>query len=404
LKSFPFVIGVALSIGQAAPALAQAGTPVLGKEERASLLAAHTALQARDYATAGTAIQTAKSVARSPETRYLAASLQLKLGIETSNSAAQAQGIEAMIDSGAAPATELEELYKNQGALGLSSGKWDKAEAAFTRWAEIAPNNPEALLTLAEVKDDRKKLPEAVALIDRAIELRRAAGQPVPESWYKRGLKHAFDAKMAPASLKFAQGLVSAYPSPKNWRDSMLVYRDIAQPDPATRIDALRLVRSAHALSGERDYMEAAEALAAGGTPAEAKAVLDEGVAAKMVDPAKPAFKDMIAANGKKATAEKAKLAGLRTKALAASTGELALAAGDAHYGAGDYAKAAELYRAAIQKGGTDADIANMHLGMALALGGQRAEAETALRAVAGQRAALASYWLVWLAQSGRPA
>jgi hypothetical protein len=36
---------------------------------------------------------------------------------------------------------------------------------------------------------------------------------------------------------------------------------------------------------------------------------------------------------------------------------------------------------------------------MALALAGQKAEAETALRAVTGPRAGLANYWLLWLAQ-----
>jgi hypothetical protein len=38
---------------------------------------------------------------------------------------------------------------------------------------------------------------------------------------------------------------------------------------------------------------------------------------------------------------------------------------------------------------------------MALGLAGQKAEAETALRAVTGPRADLASLWLLWLAQRG---
>ncbi len=85
-------------------------------------------------------------------------------------------------------------MYKNQGALALAANETQKAETAFERWMEIAPNNPEAVLALAEVKDDRKKIPESVTLITRAIELRQAAGQPAPQSWYKRGLKQAFDA------------------------------------------------------------------------------------------------------------------------------------------------------------------------------------------------------------------
>jgi hypothetical protein len=59
------------------------------------------------------------------------------------------------------------------------------------------------------------------------------------------------------------------------------------------------------------------------------------------------------------------------------------------------------LYRAALQKGGVDPGIANLRLGLALALADNRAEAETAFRAVTGTRAELASLWLAWLAQRG---
>ena len=64
------------------------------------------------------------------------------------------------------------------------------------------------------------------------------------------------------------------------------------------------------------------------------------------------------------------------------------------------FLKAAALYRAALQKGSIDANLANTRLGMALALAGQKAEAEAAFKAVTGPRADIAGYWLVWLGQS----
>ena len=76
--------------------------------------------------------------------------------------------------------------------------------------------------------------------------------------------------------------------------------------------------------------------------------------------------------------------------------------AGDAHMGFGEYAAAVELYQAALQKGGEDANLVNTRLGAALALAGRRAEAEAAFRAVTGNRADLAGFWLAWLAR--RPA
>ncbi len=70
--------------------------------------------------------------------------------------------------------------------------------------------------------------------------------------------------------------------------------------------------------------------------------------------------------------------------------------AGDALYGVGAYVEAVPLYRAALTKGG-DADLANLHLGMALARSGDKAGATAALNAVSGANADIAGYWLLWL-------
>ena len=398
-------LGVALALGSATlaftPASSQQKGPVseYSKEERASLLALSTAIEAKNYPAATAALSAAQSAARSSNARYLASALQLRLGIETNNVPLQSTAIDAMISSGAAPAADLPQLYRSQAALLQRNGKLERAEAAFARYAELAPNDPEALIALSQVKNDRRKPQEAVPFVIRAIEMRRAAGQTVPESWYRRALHLALATKMAPQSLALSRELAAAYPSAQNWRDALLIYRDVGAPDPTATVDAWRLMRSAKAMAGERDYLQFAEALDAAGHPAEAKAVLDEGVSAKMVDPAKGTFKELIAASGKRAAAARAGLSARQTAALAAATGTEALSVGDAFFGAGDYAKASTLYRAAVQKGSVDPNLANTRLGIALAMAGQRSEAETALRAVTGQRANLASLWLTWLAQ-----
>lgn len=94
---------------------------------------------------------------------------------------------------------------------------------------------------------------------------------------------------------------------------------------------------------------------------------------------------------------DRAALPGLDARARSGGNGQLALRLAEGYFGHGDYAKAAEFYRLAVQKGGIDANLANTRLGIALALAGQRAEAETALKAVTGPRQEIASYWLLWL-------
>lgn len=371
------------------------------REERASLLALQSALEAKNYSAATSALATAQSQARTGRARYLASAMQLRLGIETGNLGLQSSAIDAMISSGAAPATELPQLYRNQAALAQQAAKYDRAEAAFGRYLELVPSDPDAMLALSQVKELRRKPQEAVMLVERAIDARKATGQPVPESWYKRGLNLALMNRMQPQSLRFSRELAMLYPTDENWRDAVLVYRDLAHPDAEAALDSWRLQRAAKALAGERDYLQFAQALTAGGLAAESKSVLDEGVSARMVSPAKAIFKELIASSAKRAAADRAGLKAKETAASAAATGALALAAADAFLAQGSYAGAATLYRAALQKGSVDPNIASTRLGIALALAGQRSEAETALRAVTGPRAELAALWLAWLGRRG---
>ncbi len=399
-------IGVAIALGSAAaigaPAEAQrqdAETSSLSKQERTALAALQTALEARNYAAASSALSTAQSAARSGYARYLASALQLRLGIETSNVGLQSTAIDSMIGSGAAPAAELPQLYRNQAALLQATGKREEAEAVLARYLEFAPQDADALVALSQIKVDRKKVAEALPLLSRAIAVRKAAGQPVPESWYRRGAGLALMHQMAPQALPFVRDLAANYPSAINWRDAMLVYRDAARPDAEATLDAWRLARAAKALSGERDYLQFAQALNSAGLAAESKAVLEEGVSARMVNPAKATFKELIASSNKKATADRARLNARQTAAMSAATGTAAASAADAFLAAGDYAKAATLYGAALQKGGVDPNVINTRLGIALASAGRRAEAEAAFRAVTGPRAELASMWLALVTQ-----
>ena len=75
--------------------------------------------------------------------------------------------------------------------------------------------------------------------------------------------------------------------------------------------------------------------------------------------------------------------------------------AGDTLYGLGAFAEAAPLFKAAVAKGGVDANLANLRLGMALARAGDKAGAAAALNAVAGPQANVAKYWLIWVNSQG---
>jgi hypothetical protein len=391
-------IGLAGAALAASPAMVQAqgATVRLPREERAALAALQAALQARDYGSAASALATAQAAVRSDDGRYYLTNLQFQYARETNNIPLQTSSIDALIANGRTGQAELGQLYALRGTLAVFAKDRLAAEKAFTRALELAPS-PDTALALAQVKVDLRKNAEALPLVDRAIQLRAATGQPVLESWYRRAIEIAVSADQRPQALRLLTLLVSAYPTPENWRDAIYLYRDLAKPDAEGNADALRLMRATKSFGGERDYLDAAQKFTAAGLPGEAKGILADGVAARMVDPLKATYKEGIAAAARLAAADRLKLAGYR--ASAARSGDAAVTAGDHFMSFGEYAAAAELYRSALQKGVADPDEANLRLGMALALGGNRAEAASALSAVKGSRSDLAALWLAWVAR-----
>ncbi len=371
----------------------------LSKEERATLVPLQTAVQANDMATAATLLPAAQAAAKGADARYVLAGLQLKIATANKDEAAQAAAIEALLASGRVAPQDQTRLYSALGGLYTNLKRPEQAAAALQKLGQLDPNSTAPILALAETRARENKPAEAIALIDRAIGLAKANGQPVPETWYRRALKFAFEAKLPAETLRTSQALVAAYPSSDNWRDALTIYRRQAKLDKPMETDVLRLMRAAKALKGDADFYTLASHLNDAGLPGESKAVMDEGAQAKLINANKDYFQALMSATGGRVAADRASLPGLETKAKAAPNGKLALSTADALYGYGNYAQAAELYRTALQKGSVDANLANSRLGMALAMAGRKAEAEAALRAVTGPRATLAQFWMVLLSQ-----
>jgi hypothetical protein len=161
-------------------------------------------------------------------------------------------------------------------------------------------------------------------------------------------------------------------------------------------LDVYRFARMANVLKGD-EYLALAVTLDQAGLPGETKAVLDAGISAGAVQASNSDVSRLLSTANRRIGEDRAGLSGLIQQARSASGGRQARLAADALVGYGRHQEAAELYRLALSKGGEDANLVNTRLGATLAMAGQRAAAETALRAVTGPRADLAGLWLAWL-------
>jgi hypothetical protein len=416
-----------LMLGAAAPALAQSQTyqtapprvtPVpaaptaapaqpernynLNRAERTAMQPLLVAVQASDWPAAQTALPAAVAAARGNDAKYLIGQIRLRIGIGTSDRQLQAQGVDDMIASGGAQPNEMRALYENQLAFATAAGDTAKAARATAQLDALNPNDPNRFVRQAAIRASANDAPGAIALYRQAIQLQTTNGQPIPVEWRQRMAALAYGARL-PETASVMREWLAVAPSTALWHDSLAIYAEfIGANDNALTLDVYRLVRAAGAMSSERDFIVLAQAASDVRAFGEIKAVLEEGFARNLITANAALMRERIALATRRSTEDRASLAAERTAALAGRDGAAVLRLAEAYYGYGEYGPAADLYRAALQKGGLDANVVNIRLGAALAQAGQRAEAEAAFRAVTGPRAELAQYWLLWLQSRGR--
>jgi Flp pilus assembly protein TadD len=354
------------------------------------------ALEANASADVSAQVTAAHAAAKSPEEHYLAYQLQLKAAMGAKNEAEMGKAVAGMLSTGVAPAELQGPLHLANGKVKYNQKQYAEAAAEFQKVLQLDPANAEAKNLLTQTQLNSASPADAVAMLQKSIAEQSAGGAKAPEALYKRALSAAYKAKL-PAAVDISRQWVADYPTPANWSDAIRIYRNFHELDDAATLDLLRLARAAGALNGEADYDRYAYAALMKGYPGEAKTVLEEGIKAGVVNPDKSPFKEEIAQAKTKSAGEEASLDSSAKSALAGGTAKAALATGDLHYTYGQYAKAAELYRAALKKSGADANLINLHLGMALARSGDKAGATAALNAVTGPRADIAKYWLAYV-------
>jgi tetratricopeptide (TPR) repeat protein len=375
----------------AAPASAQPKISI-SKGESKAFVELQKAVNANDVANIPAKLAAAQAVATTKEDHYAIGQLQLKAALAAKDNNAAANAVDAIAGSGFLDGARTAELYDALGVNFYNAKDFARASSLFERAAAADPRNPEPLKLLAEARNASGQGAQGAIALQKALQLSAAAGQKPGEDLYKRALGMAYDAK-SPSAIELGREWVAAYPGPDSWTNSIAIYRNMMHPDVGGTLDLLRLMRAAGALTRPGDYALYATAAADQGNFAEAQSVIDEGIAAKRVEPASAQFRDIV--SGLKAK-PKATGADLAAATKMAPTAKSLIGIGDRYYGLGEYAKAVEVYRQAIAKGG-DANLANLHIGMALARAGDKAGAAAALNSVTGPQSEIAKFWLIYV-------
>lgn len=406
--------GVAVST----PAIAkekkqEAGAPALklSKDVQNAAAAAQTAIGAKDFATAATQLSTAQAAAKTDDDRYIVAALQLQAeavklqDARAANQQVSEAGLKAPLEALIAnPKTPAVDVAKYNYQLGIMAANAKDSAGAinyFQRAQQLGYNDPNLPLQMVKLKMDAGDVAGGAAELEKAIDAQTAAGQKPSEDLYKYAIAQTNKKRMGPQTANWIKKWVVAYPTARNWRDGIVTYGMTQQSavtlDKGQKVDLYRLMRASKSLADQYDYETYAQWTYDLGLPYETKTVLEEGKASGKI-PASSASANDLMRVANQAVASEGSLAPVEAKAKSGANGRIALNTGDAYLGMGNYAKAIELYRVALQKGGVDADTVNTHLGIALANSGDKAAAKTAFAEVKGApRSDIASLWSVYL-------
>ncbi len=387
--TIPQAAGKARAATTAAPQMTPAFRAAAGPVQKA--------LEVKDFATARAGLGAAEAAATLPYEKYVVSKFKLQVATNINDVAGQETAIDALIATGQADPVELPSMYFFSGNFAYLKNDFAKASTQFEQAVKLGYDKNDIQIKLADSYLRTNRLDQAFAIARQQIAARKASGQPVPDGWYSRPAAAAQKAGRRDDMFEFLAARLENNPSPENWRNTTAVYRSSVKADKGLALDAFRLMSATNSLKSRDDYFEYAAVASDSALPGESYKAYQAGLNAKAFTSTDTVFTALGGREKAKAIADKASLAKSEADAAKAATGNVALGAADGYLGHGDYAKAATLYRLALQKGGIDAATASTRLGIALAMSGDKAGATAAFGTVTGSRATLARLWTIYV-------
>ena len=364
-------------------------------------------MTAKDYAGAMVLIKQAQAVP--DQTPFDTYKINNFLGIDAFNlndHATADVAFEAMADSPAMPDAEKVATLHNTVLLASEAKHYDKA-IKYAEAFSAAGGVPDATF-LAVLSQDYFRLNDfakAEATASKSIAA-TAAGTAPNRGALEIALASQLKQNRAGDALKTLEIIVTYYNEPDEWGQLIDVSLGSVGTKNIKSIDALqmyRLLLATKASGAPDDWTSIADTALQTGYPAEAEAALEAGIAAGKLSRSGKTATQLAEARARVAK-DRASLPAFEAAAAKSASGELDVKLAETYFGYGRYADVVAVARRGLTKGGpkTDANEANLLIGMALAMQGNNADAQTALNNVKGASAATMKAAHLWSVYAGR--
>jgi hypothetical protein len=406
------VSGAVLVATTGAPAVAkekkkEAAAPSgkLTKEAQKLLAETDKAMKAADFATAKTNLMAADALpTKNGYDSWIISQFLFDLGKKSKDDAMVNNAFERMAASEFltkeyTPGT-INLRTVTQSLFGIEYNKKNYPKAIY--WGEqylaANPADGDFMNELVKVALVTKDFNKAEGLAQKAIATKTAAGQKPTEFLYT-ALAEIYQGQKSPKFGPSLVELVKAYPNPRNWKFLLQDFQLRTRMTDKSAIDLYRLMYNTGVLDTQADVLDYAFTAFDGGLAIEAQKVIESNMASGKIGKGSAEAKDTLA-RAKTAQANDDPMPKQEARAAAAKTGDLDLFVGNAYLGGGNYAKAIDLIKRGLGKGLKDKNSANMKLGIAQLMNGDKVSAQATFANVAGdaKQTELAKHWSLYAA------
>ncbi|TLZ17170.1 MAG: hypothetical protein E6K26_11525 [Gammaproteobacteria bacterium] len=390
----------------AAPALAEEGKNNVSAKMAKPLKAAQDDLTAKKYSDAILKLKESQaSPGKSPYDQHVINEMLKVAYVRTGNYADAAKVMEAEIDDGFVPQSELQGLVRGLAQVNYQIKNYEKA-IEFGNRAIKGGFADEELRTLVGqayyLKGDWKgTLHFEEGQVDNVIK----EGRTPKSEALQLILSACVKLNDQPCETRALERVVTYYPKPDYWYQLLFTLRQQTSGNDANTLQTYRLMFEVDVLKNPDDYTEMAQLALEAGSPGEAQRILEKGIAKGVFadQRAKQKNERLLESAKKAAATDRASLPRIAKEADAAATGAKNVGLGLAYFGYGEYDKAVEEISKGLTKGGLRSEgEARLLLGISQLKAGHKEDAAKAFHAVKGDPSLerLANLWTLHAKQA----
>jgi hypothetical protein len=337
------------------------------------------------------------AVATTADDQYYTGNYILQLGQAMYDTTLQSRGLQMMINSGKVPAEQLGLYNYYVGAFAYDAKDWQTARTYLRQAIDAGYYENNVERRLAETYFMAGDNEGGYTVVRELTQARRDAGSTPPEALLTRALNLASKDGSGPGLADQASLLVEFYP--QHWHDAIILTMTGYGLQPEETLDLFRLMSRTNSFKNEIEYFEYVDNLDPRKLSNEVLAALDEGVASGVLSASNSRVAEYRSLANTRASTDRNEAAQIEKEARSAPTGVPARASGDVYLSIDNGAKAEEMYKLALEKGGVDRDRILTRVGISQVEQGKWAEARETFAQIDGRRLPVAKLWLTYIDQ-----